>query len=196
MLKSAIMFKKVIPLILAGIAFVATSQALTIDFNQPTPAGVGFSGQYVITDQSLPGRAGPNGPGSGYYFAVYNKANPNALSTATISLNGTYHSLSFNWSAVNNRNMVQFLHDGSVVASMTGSNIMAHPLNDQGYNGSASFAYSGAAFDSVRFLTAGTPFEIADINAASSVPDGSTTAILLGLAMLSIVAVRAKLCVA
>ena len=190
------MFKKAILVALVAFTAVATGHALTIDFDSPTPAGVSFSGQYIVADTFLPSYYAPPSPQSGNFYATYNKDNPYAPSASTISLGGTYESLSFTWGSVDSYNTLELLRNGLVVQSVGGSKVMDPADGNQGPSGTMTYTTSGVAFDSIRFLTGTNSFEVDNINVSSRVPDGGTTAVLLGLTMVGLAAVRSKLGIA
>lgn len=195
------MFKKILLTAVASLAISASSQALTIDFDSPLPAGVVLGTQtgdsYIVTDQSLGSFYAPPSPQSGNYYATYNANNPYAPSTSTISLGGVYKSGSFTWGSVDGYNTLQLLLNGVVQRTITGDQVLNPANGNQGQSGTITYSFApGAAFDSIKFSTGTNAFEVDNIKLSTSVPDGGTTAVLLGLAMISLVAIRSKLSVA
>ena len=186
------MKKLVLTLAMIGAAALQTAHALTIDFDSSTPPGVSFAGDYIVTNQSIGGLYAAPNPQSGNYYATYSSANPIVPSSSTITLGGTYKSLSFTWGSVDNYNTLELLRNGVIVDTVTGANALPPGSGDQGPAGTMTYTINGISFDSIKFLTGSNAFEVDNLKLSTSVPDGGATAALLGLAMLGLVAVRSK----
>lgn len=186
------MKKILIVALLAGVAAIQSSKALTIDFDSPTP-GVGYNAAYVHTGSVGGQYATPFGDATAY-FAV--RADP-PESPAAITFGGVYNNFSMLWGSVDQYNTLQFYLGGLLVNTVLGGSLP--PANgDQGPDGTRLYSTGGFSFDEIRLVTSQNAFEIDNINvsARTSVPDGGTTAALLGLAMVGVVAVRSKLSIA
>ena len=187
------MIKKLCLTLAAGMLLGQAAQALTIDFDSPKPNSVSFSGDYIITNQSVGGLYAAPNPQSGNYYATYHDPVLSTPVESTVSLGGLYNTLSFTWGSVDNYNTLELLQNGVVVKTVLGADVLPPGSGNQGPAGTITYSTtSSAAFDSIHFVTGSNAFEVDNI----TVPDGGTTAALLGLAMVGIVAVHRKLSVA
>lgn len=189
---------------LLSMAAVCTTSAISIDFNNDAPGsypsnGPGYtvSGTGAVQKGSLDGQyAAPDGDGTNFL----NVRGGESI-TFTFSTPQTY--LSFLWGSVDGYNGFSTGTSGPTTFALSGINF-SYTGQDAIDSGMVrlhdTFTYSSpmAAFTTLTFTSDQNSFELDDINtnAPSSVPDGGTTAALLGLAMVGIVVVRSKFSVA
>lgn len=184
------MKKLVLTLALVGFAALQAAHALTIDFDGPAPVPPVTYNQAYVHSGSLGGQyATPFGDATPY-FAV--RADP-AESPAAITFGAVYDNFSMLWGSVDQYNTLEFYLGSTLVKTVFGGSLPP-ATGDQGPDGTRTYTTGGFSFDSIHLVTSQNAFEIDDITVG--VPDGGTTAVLLGLAMVGIVAVRSKLSLA
>ena len=170
------------------------AHAVTIDFDKVYPSSFSSSGASPIVQPPSVDRAYdvPNGS-TGNFFAAYNAGDATSTTVANIGFGAVYNSFSVLWGTVDSYNTLAFLLNGNTVFTVNGTTAAGNLVNT---NSTITYATSGFRFDSIRLTTVTNAFEIDNINLSTPVPDDSVTAVLLGLAMVGLVAVRAKLSVA
>jgi len=157
-----------------------------VDDCTTTPAGWTWTGGAVVT-----------GSVSGQYAAPFNNvamAAPDAtpyrtvpapgsspVGTATLDFGGAeYNYFGLFWGSIDSYNTLQFLNDGSVVASFTGLDV-ANPANgnqQSPYTNEYVNFWDLPSFDAVRFNSTSFAFEVDNIAVGNVVP--APGAILLG----------------
>lgn len=189
-LERADMIKTVLATICAAFLATQVARAITIDFDSSTPAGV---------TQTLVNASVVSGDAPGLYFAPYSgQSNEDTTQYLAVFGNGA---ATFNFGSVVQHNLsltvgVLDSYNAITIAGTSGSTtITGQDLINAGHAAGSSFTYSlgNVSFTSVTFSSSSNTFELDNVK--TSVPDGGTTAVLLGLAMFSIVAVRSKLAV-
>ena len=188
------MIKRFLLVLATGMLAVHAAKAATIDFESDTvgasPSGVPglytTNGNATVQNTNVGGQyVAPVGDTS-KYLAVQG----GQTETFTSQIGGLKN-ISFLWGSIDSYNTVTFSGpNGSV--SLTGTQVEALT----GHNEHDTFVFtlsSPIAYNSVTFASSVNAFELDNIRVSTSVPDGGTTAALLGLSMLGLVAVRSKL---
>lgn len=164
--------------------------ATTIDFNDGTCGYAGCSGNYQIVQGTNSQRAQPAGTDS-RYLAV---PNPISSGSATFSLGTTANYFGLYWGSIDSYNSIDFLLEGVVVASYTGTTLVGSYANgDQlslNSNRYINFDFGSGLFDTVRLRSTQFAFESdnhAYRVAGGSVPEPGPLALfavgILGLAL-------------
>jgi hypothetical protein len=109
--------------------------------------------------------------------------------TITFPVEQTY--MGMLWGSVDTYNTLQFYLGGALQATFTGSDISLNANGDQGYLGTYYVNFAGGPFDEVVATSSQYAFEFDNI-ALQSVPDGGTTLMLLGGALMGLGALRRK----
>ena len=183
------MIKYLLTALFAVILACPATKAITINFENDTVgqapvSGPGYTisviGNPTVQDTSVGGLyAAPEGDTS-KYLAIQGGQ------TVTIQFAQLQSSGSFLWGSPDSYNSIS-LSGGAFPFTLTGAGLF--PVTFE--------APLILSFRTLSFTTTQNSFELDNIvTQAASVPDGGTTAALLGLAMLGIVAVRSKLSVA
>lgn len=188
------MIKQLFAVLAAGMLVGQTAKAVTIDFETDTvgssPNGVSglysTSGNGTVQNTNVGGQYVAPAGDTSKYLAVQG----GQTETFTSQIGGLKN-ISFLWGSIDSYNTVTFSGpNGSI--SLTGTQVEAIT----GHSEHDSFVFtlsSPIAYNSVTFSSSVNAFELDNIRVSTSVPDGGTTAALLGLSMLGLVAVRSKL---
>jgi hypothetical protein len=150
-----------------------------------------YAAPYISNSNGVPfGDNTTSGPDLTPYLST---GSTNALSGAMITIKfpveQTY--MGMLWGSVDNYNTLQFYLGGALQATFTGANITPTATGDQGANGTFYVNFTGGPFDELRAISSEKAFEFDNI-ALQSVPDGGTTLMLLGGALVGLGALRRK----
>ena len=169
--------------------------ATTYDFNSGVPDT--YSGQGWILPSSVPGMAAAPAGDDTVFLSV---AFPHAAGTETFqAATGTsYNYFGLYWGSIDDYNSLQFFNGDTLLASITGSDVIAAgaTLGDQvsaGSNRYVNFTFLDSTFDRVEFGTTNFAFE-SDNHAfgnVSSVPEPASLA-LMGAGMLGLALARRR----
>lgn len=189
---------------LLSMAAVCTASAISIDFNNDTPGSFPSNGNgYTVSGTGTV----QQGNSAGQYAApdgdTTNFLNVRGGESITFTFDTPQTYLSFLWGSVDGYNGFSTGTSGPTTFALSGVNF-SYTGQDAINNGlvglHGTFTYSSpmAAFTTLTFTSDQNSFELDNINtsAPTRAPDGGTTAALLGLAMVGIVAVRSKFSVA
>ena len=115
--------------------------------------------------------------------------------SATFTFADPQRSLSLLWGSIDLYNTIQFFNNGTLVSTFTGGEIEPGANGNRGPDGTVYVPFTpGTLFNSFTLTdTSLDAFEVDNIRTSTTVPDGGTTVALLGLAMVAVVVVRAKL---
>jgi hypothetical protein len=95
------------------------------------------------------------------------------------------------WGSVDNYNTLKFYLGGVLQTTFTGADVTPTATGDQGVNGTFYVNFIGGPFDEIVATSSQKAFEFDNI-ALESVPDGGTTAMLLGGALMGLGLLRRK----
>jgi hypothetical protein len=154
---------------LANAAFISTTftsgmttevaGATVVDFDSGKPAY--YTGQGSVTSGSISGQtAAPAGDGTPYLSVAY----PLQTGSMTATLASSYNYFGLYWGSIDDYNTLKFFNGASLVATITGSQVIAAgtTLGDQmapGSNRYVNFLFNDASFDRVEFSTSQYAFE-------------------------------------
>lgn len=178
--------------LLAGLALAQAARAVSIDFDSPVPVTYNFNKAQIVQgtgSNSSGGYAAPYGDTTKYLSVQLG-------GSATFTFAAPQKSLALLWGSVDLYNTIEFFNNGSLVATFTGGDVMPGANGNQGPDGTVNVPLiSGTTFNSFTLIDGSLDaFEVDNITTSpTSVPDGGTTVALLGLAMVAVVVVRAKL---
>jgi hypothetical protein len=169
--------------------------ATVVDFDSGQPGN--YTGQGSVTSGSISGQtAAPAGDVTKYLSVAY----PLQTGSMTATLGASYNYFGLYWGSIDNYNTLAFYAGASLIATLTGSDVIASgtALGDQvsaGANRYVNFFFTGASFDKVVFSTSQYAFE-SDNHAyanVSKVPEPTNLALLgLGLAAVGGFAARRR----
>ena len=165
--------------------------ATVVDFEGGMPAG--YTGAGSVVDYSVEGgTAAPANDGSYYYTVAY----PLQSGTGTFqaAAGTSYNYFGLYWGSIDDYNTLDFYSGGKLIASITGSDVIAQgtALGDQtapGSNRYVNFLFD-TAFDRIDFSTTQFAFE-SDNHAFASVPEPATLG-LFGLGLLGSAVARRR----
>lgn len=159
--------------------------AVVVDFDSGKPAN--YTGQGSVLSSSVGGMsAAPAGDATPFLSVAY----PLQSGMETALLGASYNYFGLYWGSMDNYNTLAFYSGASLIASISGSDVIAAgaTLGDQtapGSNRYVNFFFNDASFDRVVFSTTQYAFE-SDNHAyanVAKVPEPTTLALLgLGLA--------------
>lgn len=175
-----------------GVQTTAVAGATVVDFNDYSiGAYTSAVGQYQIVQGNLAGKyAAPKGDTTPFLSV------PNPVSNGQVTFQlGTLASyFGLYWGSIDSYNTLEFLRDGAVVASFTGSQITAVADGNQAAdrtNRYVNFSFgAGEHFNAVRLKSTGFAFE-SDNHAFVAVPAPAAVG-LLGLGLLGFCAARRR----
>lgn len=170
----------------------AVTGATVVDFDDGTDgAYVSSTGNFRIVQGNLPGQyAAPKGDTTPFLSVP----NPVSRGQATFELGTLANYFGIYWGSIDSYNTLEFLRDGAVVASFTGSQIVAVADGNQAAdrtNRYVNFSFGASEyFNAVRLKSNGLAFET-DNHAFVAVPAPAAVG-LLGLGLLGFCAARRR----
>lgn len=154
----------------------------TIDFNNNTATG--FSGGSIELGSSSGNWAPPLDDTSRYY-----SVGPSTSTPATLTLSGPQTYFGLYWGSIDTFNTISFYNGSTLVASFTGSNVLAQANGDQtlpATNRFVEFDFTGTdAFTKVTFASTSNAFEFDNVAYGTAVPEPQSLAVF-GLALLGL----------
>lgn len=144
----------------------------------------GYSGDGGVVTGSVGGKyAAPAGDTTCYLTVALNGSG----GTETFGAGGDFNYFGLFWGSMDSYNTLSFYSDGNLVASFTGSQVVAFGNADGNQvqdrtNRYVNFFFTDGTFDTVKFITTGYAFE-SDNHAIARVPEPGTLA-LLGLGLI------------
>ena len=157
--------------------------ATVYDFEGGKPAN--YAGPGSVVNYSVSGgTAAPAGDDSYYYTVAYPLQS--GVGTFTADAGSSYNYFGLYWGSIDDYNSLSFYSEGSLIATITGTDVIAAgtALGDQSAAGSnryVNFLFD-TSFDRIDFSTTQFAFE-SDNHAFASVPEPATLG-LFGLGML------------
>lgn len=176
----------------AGVQTTTVANATVVDFNDYSTSGyASAAGQYLIVQGNLSGKYAAPKDDTTPFLSV---PNPVANGQATFELGTLASYFGLYWGSMDSYNTLEFLRDGAVVASFTGSQITAVADGNQAAdrtNRYVNFTFGADQyFNAVRLKSNGFAFE-SDNHAFVAVPAPAAVG-LLGLGLLGFCAARRR----
>jgi hypothetical protein len=176
----------------------AVAGATVFTFNSGVKNSTYYSGSGAVLESSVAGKAAaPAGDPTPFLSVAY----PDSSGSETFSsLGSAYNYFGLYWGSIDDYNTLSFYSGNSLVASLTGSNVIASgtALGDQtapGSNRFVNFRFLDATFDKIVFNTTQYGFESDNHSLARvSVPEPASLTILgIGMFGLSLLQRRRRL---
>jgi len=159
--------------------------ATVVDFDGSLSLPGNYSGAGSILNHSVSGQsAAPAGDDTNYYSVAYPAVT--GTGTFTADAGASYDYFGLYWGSIDNYNSLSFYSGSSLLATITGLDVIAAgtALGDQTAAGSNRYVnfFFDSGFDRIDFTTSGYAFET-DNHAFATVPEPATLG-LFGLGLL------------
>ena len=176
---------------------ITTEQAgaTVVDFDSGKPGY--YTGAGSVTTGSVSGQtAAPAGDSTPYLSVAY----PSSTGTMTATLGASYNYFGLYWGSIDDYNTLKFYSGDSLIATLTGSDVLASgaTLGDQVSSGSnryVNFLFTDASYDRIEFSTTQYAFETdnhAFANVHAVAEPGSLALMGLGLTAMGFAARRRR----